>query len=62
MITKKVSLQLAGLDGNAFALLGAFQKQAKREGWEQSEIDEVLEEAKSGDYSHLVSTLNGYCE
>lgn len=32
---KKVTLELVGLDGNAFALMGAFAKRAKREGWEK---------------------------
>jgi hypothetical protein len=54
---KKVNLKLVGLDGNAFALLGAFQRQARHEGWSQEEISSVLGEACSGDYSHLLSTL-----
>jgi len=55
--TKKVSLQLVGLDGNAFSLMGAFQKQARREGWTKEEIDQVLTECKSGDYDNLLGTL-----
>lgn len=62
MEKKKVNLNLVGLDGNAFSLMGAFQKQAKREGWEKSEIDEVLEKAKSGDYNNLVATLSDHCD
>lgn len=58
MVTKKkVTLQLVGLDGNAFALLGAFQRQARKEGWEQDEIKAVIDEATSGDYDHLLATL-----
>jgi len=59
---KKVSLDLEGLDGNAMMLLGAFGKQAKREGWEQSEIDAVRKLATSGDYDHLLQTLMAHCE
>lgn len=59
---KKVKLELIGLDGNAFALMGAFQKQARREKWTQTEIDEVLKECRSGDYNHLLSTLISVCE
>lgn len=62
MITKKISLNLVGLNGNAFALLGAFSKQAKREGWEKAEIDAVMDEATEGDYNHLLRTLTKYCE
>lgn len=32
---KTVKLNLAGLDGNAYSLMGAFMRQAKREGWSQ---------------------------
>ncbi len=32
MTTKTVKLTLVGLDGNAFSLMGAFQKAAKRQG------------------------------
>lgn len=55
------SLKLAGLDGNAFSLMGAFQRQAKKEGWSKQEIEAVLTEAKSGDYEHLVGTLADHC-
>jgi sugar diacid utilization regulator len=60
--TKKVTLNLVGLDGNAFALLAAFKRQATREGWTTEEITAVLKEAKSGDYDHLLRTLDEYCE
>jgi hypothetical protein len=58
---KKLNLSLVGLDGNAFSLMGAFRKQAKKEGWSEKEINKVLDEATSGDYSNLVCTLNDYC-
>lgn len=54
---KKIDLELEGLDGNAFALMGAFRKQAKKEEWSEDEIKEVIDEAKSGDYNHLLQTL-----
>ncbi len=57
MTNKKINLELEGLDGNAFSLMGAFQKQARREDWTPEEIKEVLDEAKSGDYDHLLQTL-----
>ena len=40
--TKKIKLQLVGLDGNAFSIMGAFSRQAKKEGWSQDEITAVL--------------------
>lgn len=59
---KKVDLDLTQIDGNAFCLMGAFSKQAKRSGWEKSEIDAVLSECRAGDYDHLVQTLIQVCE
>ena len=53
----KVKMQLAGLDGNAFALMGAFSRNASRQGWTRDEIDTVLKECRSGDYDHLLCTL-----
>lgn len=59
---KTVNLTLVGLDGNAFNLMGAFSKQAKRELWKKEEIDLVLKECMSGDYDHLLITLMDHCE
>ena len=58
---KKVSLKLVGLDGNAFSLMGAFQGQAKREGWSKDEIMKVMDSCMDGDYNHLVATLSAHC-
>lgn len=57
MRTDKVKLELVGLDGNAFAIMGAFSQAARRQGWSKQEIDVVLDEAKSGDYDHLLVTI-----
>lgn len=54
---KKVKLDLGSIDGNAFSLLGHFRRQAKREGWSDEEIEKVLNEAKAGDYNHLIVVL-----
>jgi hypothetical protein len=60
--TKKVKLTLTNLDGNCFALLGAFQKAARRQGWSQDEIKIVLDECMKGDYDHLLATLANVCD
>ena len=52
---KKLNLNLK--DGNAFALLGYFSKEARRAGWTDEEIKKVMDNAKSGDYSHLLQVL-----
>jgi len=63
MTTKRIiKLRLAGLDGNAFFLMGAFSRQAKKEGWTKAEIDGVLNEARSRDYDHLLATLADHCQ
>jgi hypothetical protein len=59
---KKVKIKLEGLDGNAFALMGAFSNAAKRQGFSQDWIDEVLEDATSRDYNHLLSVLMEHTE
>lgn len=61
-VNKKVNLELVGLDGNAFSLMGAFSKQAKKEKWSQDEIDTVLTECRKGDYNHLLKTLMAHCK
>jgi len=62
MVDKKVKLTLVGLDGNAYALLGAFRAQARKEGWTKEERDEVIKEATSSNYDHLLQTLITHCE
>jgi len=57
--TKPV-VQLVGRDGNAFAIMGAAQKAARRAGWTPDEINEYLAEAKSSDYDHLLQTTMRY--
>ncbi len=61
-VNKTVNLELVGKNGNAFFLMAVFQKQARREGWSEEEIQTVLTEAKSDDYNHLLNTLADYCQ
>lgn len=59
---KPVKLRLVGLDGNAFMLLGSFQKQARKEGWPAEDVKKVMDSATSGDYSHLLGVLGEHCK
>ncbi len=61
-IDKVVKMNLVGLDGNAFSLMGSFQKNARRQGWTKEEIDFVIQKCMSGDYNNLLSTLMDYTE
>lgn len=47
------------MDGNAWAILSAFSRQAEKEGWTGYEISIVRDIAKDGDYDHLVQTIMG---
>ncbi len=59
---RKIKLTLAGLDGNAFSLIGAFSKQARKEGWSQEDITVVINDAMSKDYNHLLNVLQSHCK
>ena len=58
---KKINLNLVGIDGNAFSLMGAFKKAALNQGWNKEEINVVLDTCMSGDYNNLIRTLDSYC-
>lgn len=62
IIEKTVNLNLIGINGNAYAIMGAFRKQARKEGWSKDEIDAVIDAAKSSDYNHLLATIENHCE
>lgn len=55
-----VDVSLVGTDGNAFALLGSCSKAARKAGIEDTEINKFLDEAKQGDYDHLLRTCMKY--
>lgn len=62
MTTKKVPLKLEGMDGNAFFILGAWKKSARKSGWSEEEIKSVVDDAKSGDFDHLLSVIMRHSE
>lgn len=47
---------ISGSGGNAFAILGTVQSWLRQCGVSRDLIDEFLNEAKSGDYDHLLKT------
>ena len=53
----KVKIDWASVKNNAFAMLGAFRKAAQQQGVAQADIDRVIDDARSGDYEHLVNVL-----
>ena len=58
----KVKVKLIGCDGNAFAIIGACLKEAKRKGLTKDQLDEFKTEAMSSDYDHLLKTCMDYFE
>lgn len=48
---------LIGEDGNAFNILGRCKRAARDAGWTPEEWTAFQEDAKAGDYSHLLATV-----
>ena len=53
---------LDGSDGNAFAILGKANRAARKAKWSKEKIEEFMDEAKSGDYNHVLDTVEEYFE
>lgn len=51
-----VKVKLIGENGNSFVILGSCMKAARKAGVKKEDIDAFTEEAKSGDYDHLLQT------
>ena len=51
-----ISVKLTGIDGNAFMILGTMMRALRRARLPQEELDLFMNEAKSGDYDHLLQT------
>jgi hypothetical protein len=58
----RFSLQLTGTNGNAFAVLGAFRRAARKAGWTPEQVTAVFDRATAGDYDHLLATLMDECD
>jgi len=54
------TLTLVGRDGNAFGILSNAKGVMRKAGWPKELQDEVMEEAKNGDYDHLLQTMMKY--
>lgn len=56
-MTDKPELEIIGHDGNAFAILGKAQRVATAN---KMDWDAIHTEATSGDYDHLLRTMQKY--
>ena len=51
-----IKVKLIGQDGNAYAIMGAVQKELRKAGVPTDEIDNFFVEATSGDYNNVIVT------
>lgn len=55
-----VTVQLVGVDGNAFNVLGKVRAELRRAGYDNDFIERFTTEATSGDYNHLLAVVCKY--
>ena len=55
-----IEVQLIGEDGNAFFIVGRVIRAMKREGVPMEVLNEFRAEALSGDYNHVLNTVQKY--
>jgi hypothetical protein len=58
----EITVQLTGVDGNAFMILGTVQRELRRGGVPAAEVSEFVAEATAGDYDHLLQTCMRWVE
>jgi len=54
---ENIEVQLVGMDGNAFSIMGRVIKALKDANVSQNDIDEFIKEATSYDYDNLLTTV-----
>jgi len=53
----EITVQLVGMDGNAFSIMGRVLNALKTAGISQSEIDEFIKQATASNYDNLLMTV-----
>lgn len=53
-----IELNLNGVDGNAFALIGHARSYGRQLGLSRDEIEEISKDMMSSDYNHLLKVFN----
>lgn len=56
----KIVLDLSGPDGNAFAVMGLARDLARQLGYEKEDIDQLMDDMKSGDYDNLIQIFDDH--
>jgi hypothetical protein len=54
MAKYQVKVQLSGMDGNAFSIMGRVQDALRKAGATKEELDQYFAESTSGDYDNLL--------
>ena len=57
---RKTVIDLNGPEGNAFCLLGTAMSLCKQIGISSERTEEIVDELKSSDYEHLITTFDKY--
>ena len=57
---RKTVIDLNGPEGNAFCLLGTAMSLCKQIGISSQRTEEIVNELKSSDYEHLITTFDKY--
>ncbi len=58
----KPKIKIKDVEGNAFQILSRCQTAAKRADWSQDDLQKFLNEARKGDYQHLLEVTQQYFE
>lgn len=58
----EIEVRLTGVDGNAFAIIGAVARAMRKAGLTSDEVSEFQKEAMSGDYNHVLQTAVRFVE
>ena len=58
----KPTVELVGIGGNAFSIIGTVQRELQRAGNSSDIIEAFQKEAMSGDYEHVIATAVAYTE
>lgn len=51
-----IDVQLSNTDGNAFSIMSRVARALRKAGATDDQLDEYLNESRSGDYDHLLQT------
>lgn len=51
---KKPQVKIIGNDGNAFTIMAACKRAARKAGWSSERIDEVIKRMMMGNYDNLL--------